>query len=121
MINKALNLDCPDPAETYSTSPHFYTELGIPADAGGSVGSARKAHGARRPKDESRISSTDKADRPARSRSRRRTRGGENAGAHTENASTPTVSDDAAASEGGRPRRRRRRGPRKAAEAAPSN
>ena len=23
MINKALDLDCPDPAETYSTSPHF--------------------------------------------------------------------------------------------------
>ncbi len=88
MINKALDLDCPDPAETYSTSPHFYEEIGIPAEAGGAVGTARKTHGARRPRedsarrpgevrqDESRISSTDKPDRAARTRSRRRTRSG---------------------------------------------
>ncbi|MFD7567975.1 DEAD/DEAH box helicase [Streptomyces tendae] len=30
LINKALDLGFNDPAETYSTSPHFYTELGIP-------------------------------------------------------------------------------------------
>ena len=30
MIDKALGLDCPDPAETYSSSPHLYAELDIP-------------------------------------------------------------------------------------------
>ena len=120
MIDKALQLDCPDPSETYSTSPHFYEELGIPAEAGGSIGAARKAQGTRRPaKDETRISSTDKGDRPARSRSRRRTRGG---GEGTESAGVQKDShanESAATGEGasGKPRRRRRRGPRKAAEA----
>lgn len=30
LINKALGLDHDEPAETYSTSPHFFTDLGIP-------------------------------------------------------------------------------------------
>ncbi|RBP66304.1 superfamily II DNA/RNA helicase [Brevibacterium sanguinis] len=30
LINKALGLDHDDPAETYSTSPHFFSDLGIP-------------------------------------------------------------------------------------------
>ena len=47
MINKALQLDCPDPAETYSSSPHLYEELGIPTEAVGSIGAARKPRGAR--------------------------------------------------------------------------
>lgn len=121
MINKALDLDCPDPAETYSTSPHFYDEMGIPAEAGGSVGAARKPQGPRRPaRDESRISSTDKGDRPARNRSRRRTRGGESATGHVEKTTATTVSTDSPTAEAGsgRPRRRRRRGPRKAAASA---
>jgi len=147
-INKALDLDCPDPSETYSTSPHFYEELGIPAEAGGTVGDARKAHGARRPredgarrsgdgrsgdgrsgegrKDESRISSTDNSERPARTRSRRRTRSGaDGATGHTEKPAVTTTSADgssAPAADGSSSgRRRRRRGPRKAAEAAPLN
>src|SRR5207253_11208209 len=35
MIDKALGLESPDPAETYSNSPHLYDELSIPAGAGG--------------------------------------------------------------------------------------
>jgi superfamily II DNA/RNA helicase len=30
LINKALDLGIPEPPETYSTSPHLYTDLGIP-------------------------------------------------------------------------------------------
>ncbi|GAA4762172.1 DEAD/DEAH box helicase [Citricoccus nitrophenolicus] len=30
LINKALGLDVPEPAETYSSSPHFFEDLGIP-------------------------------------------------------------------------------------------
>ncbi|MDH6587091.1 superfamily II DNA/RNA helicase [Streptomyces sp. SAI-133] len=35
LINKALELDFNDPPETYSTSPHFYEDLGIPAGTKG--------------------------------------------------------------------------------------
>ncbi|MEV2213108.1 DEAD/DEAH box helicase [Streptomyces sp. NPDC050997] len=35
LINKALELNFSDPPETYSTSPHFYEELGIPAGTKG--------------------------------------------------------------------------------------
>jgi superfamily II DNA/RNA helicase len=124
MINKALNLDCPDPAETYSTSPHFYEELGIPAEAGGAVGGAagtpRKRTESRDDRGSSRVSSTDSTtDRSTRTRSRRRTRGGQGANGHAGNDSPATDSAEQATGEAttGARRRRRRRGPRKAAEA----
>jgi superfamily II DNA/RNA helicase len=41
LIDTALGLDCPMPEETYSSSPHLYTELDIPTDAAGTVGAAR--------------------------------------------------------------------------------
>jgi superfamily II DNA/RNA helicase len=130
MIDKALKLDCPDPSETYSTSPHFYAELGIPAGAGGAIGAARKRPESRGSKDRdskgsTRVSSTDsKTDRPTRTRSRQRTRGGgQDGNGHPENGAAQQDSADSSetvtAGEGssaGR-RRRRRRGPRKAAEA----
>ncbi|MFV8165840.1 DEAD/DEAH box helicase [Mycobacterium sp. 134] len=123
MIDKALNLGCPDPAETYSSSPHIYEELGIPADATGSIGTPRKA-APKRSSDEKRISSADE-DRPAktRNRSRRRTRGGESVTGHPEGTSVPAVesadaapateSDDSAGDAAPAARRRRRRRPRK--------
>ncbi|KAA0102571.1 DEAD/DEAH box helicase [Mycolicibacterium sp. P1-5] len=127
MIDKALKLDCADPAETYSNSPHFYEELGIPTEAGGSIGTARKSQGAKaqsgKAADGTRISSTDSnRERPARNRSRRRTRGGDGASGHVETATDATTDGGTAKSaEGGddspaRKRRRRRR-PRNTAEA----
>jgi superfamily II DNA/RNA helicase len=35
LINKALDLGIPEPEETYSSSDHLFTDLGIPADAKG--------------------------------------------------------------------------------------
>lgn len=35
LINKALGLDQAEPVETYSSSPHLYTDLGIPAGTKG--------------------------------------------------------------------------------------
>ncbi|MET1035113.1 MAG: C-terminal helicase domain-containing protein, partial [Arthrobacter sp.] len=35
LINKALGLDQPEPVETYSSSPHLYTDLDIPAGTKG--------------------------------------------------------------------------------------
>ena len=128
MINKALELDCPDPPETYSNSPHMYEELNIPTEAGGAVGAARKSQGTRPPRDsrpskdgdETRISSADR-DRPARNRSRQRTRGGEGASGHvekTEKQAPAVAAGEAGAGDGPARARRRRRRPRNAAGSA---
>ena len=120
MINRVLQLDCPDPAETYSTSAHFYEELGIPAGAGGSIGDARKTHGARPPR-----STEDKPRTPRSGAPRQRTRAGKSNGAATSNGGTsnggagaPKTDTDGEGT--GARRRRRRRGPRKPAEAGTS-
>jgi superfamily II DNA/RNA helicase len=42
VINDTLQLDHAEPVETYSTSPHLYTALGIPEGAGGSLPKARR-------------------------------------------------------------------------------
>ncbi|MDT5209790.1 MAG: hypothetical protein QOF67_2205 [Mycobacterium sp.] len=119
-IDKALGLGCPDPAETYSSSPHIYEELDIPADARGSIGEPRKPQAKRAQADK-----TDKsAERPTRNRTRnrRRTRGGQ-ASAHPEGTAeqgAPEKADataDAAEAAHSGPRRRRRR-PRKTAASA---
>ncbi len=46
LINKALGLDQPEPVETYSSSPHLYTDLDIPEGTKGRLPrSARKLAG----------------------------------------------------------------------------
>ena len=115
LIDRALNLGCPDPAETYSSSPHLYDELDIPTDATGTVGEPRKAQ-TKRP------AAQKSGDKPARksTRNRRRTRGGKPSTGHpeanaeqAEPAEGDTPGDDAAQAG----RRRRRRRPRKTAAA----
>ena len=59
MIDKALGLNTPDPAETYSSSPHLYDELNIPADATGTFGEPRKTPSRQAPR-----RSEKSADRP---------------------------------------------------------
>ena len=116
MIDKALGLGCPDPAETYSSSPHLYEELDIPTDAKATVGEPRKAQAKRAPAEKA-------AEKPARNRTRnrRRTRAGETVtghpGATTEQAepADDAATDGAQGSRSGGRRRRRR--PRKAAAA----
>ncbi|WP_328405300.1 DEAD/DEAH box helicase [Nocardia sp. NBC_00403] len=69
-IDKALGLGIPEPVETYSRSPHLYSELGIPEGVTGTV---------RKPKVE-RDEDAVVVERPARAprkRNRRRTRAGE--------------------------------------------
>jgi superfamily II DNA/RNA helicase len=120
MIDKALGLGCPDPAETYSSSPHIYEELDIPTAARGTIGEPRKTQAKRAPADKADKS----AERPTRNRTRnrRRTRGGQ-ATAHPEGSAEQSApaNDDATADAGeashSGPRRRRRR-PRKTAASA---
>lgn len=109
-IDKALNLGCPEPPETYSSSPHLYTELDIPTDAGSSIGEPRKTQSKKAPAEKS-------ADRPARTRTRRRTRGGQSSSGHPETTGEAAPETDETPADGA-PRRRRRRRPRKAAASA---
>jgi superfamily II DNA/RNA helicase len=117
LINKALGLPFDEPAETYSTSPSLYHDLGVPQEAKGRIVAPRPAA-------ENPARSDDRGgrgpDRPPRrrNRSRTRTRGGQrverpaggappdaaNAPAGTEQRQTDG-GDDAA----GRPKRTRNR------------
>ena len=42
---QGLGLGCPDPAETYSNSPHLYLELDIPTETQGTIGAAAQIAG----------------------------------------------------------------------------
>src|SRR5262245_4345871 len=114
MIDKALNLGSPEPAETYSNSPHLYTELGIPGEATGTVGSPRKSPVKRREGDRT---TSPAAEKPARARSanrRRRTRGGQPVSGHpaangSEGEAAAETQSESASSNGSNNRRRRRR------------
>lgn len=97
MINQMLGLDFAEPEETYSTSPHVYSELNIPKGTKGVLPHAARsraglsaeriedlgetgrvrARGGRRRDEREREHEREREDRPARtSRQRRRTRGG---------------------------------------------
>ena len=119
MIDKALGLGSPDPAETYSNSPHLYAELAIPAEARGTVGTPRKSQAKRR--DTEGEAKSEKSGHARSSAPRRRTRGGQPVTGHP--AGTPSANGDAASDLPGTPpgapsgtpgpsrRRRRRRKP----------
>jgi superfamily II DNA/RNA helicase len=129
-IDKALGLDIPEPVETYSRSPHLFTELGIPTDAKGAVRQPRPKQSEQSGSEQERPAERSAGERPARepstrNRARRRTRGGKAddttaqardtaAGASAE---TPTAA--ASSAEGSdKPARRRRRRRRPGADAA---
>src|SRR6476620_10993052 len=116
MIDKALGLNCPEPAETYASSPHIYEELDIPTDATGTVGEPKRPAAKRAPAEKA-------AEKPARNRTRnrRRTRAGETVTGHPGATTAQAEPADDAATDGAEGSRsggrRRRRRPRKAAAA----
>ncbi|SEC00256.1 DEAD/DEAH box helicase [Rhodococcus koreensis] len=134
LIDKALGLGIPDPVETYSSSPHLYEELSIPAEATGTIKRPRveKAAPAQSENtDTERRENTDtdngekaeRTERPARTRTRRRTRGGRPADSVGPKSPEPTAPESAAPStdadgENSKPRRRRRRRTTKVGAAA---
>ncbi|BBX99536.1 DEAD/DEAH box helicase [Mycobacterium seoulense] len=117
MIDKALGLNCPEPAETYSSSPHLYEELGIPAETSGTVGAPKRPQGQRRSAERD----PQTTERPGRARSgapRRRTRGGQPVSSHPGGtAAGATNGEPAAEAPGNTGTGRRRRRRRKPAEA----
>ncbi|MET9717534.1 DEAD/DEAH box helicase [Streptomyces rochei] len=113
LINKALQLGFNDPPETYSTSPHLFTDLGIPegtkgvlprsertragldaeeledlGEPGGRGGRARGDRGGRGGRDESRSADRERA--PRTPRRRRRMRGGAPVDADGTTTTSPT-------------------------------
>ncbi|GAA3696192.1 DEAD/DEAH box helicase [Gordonia hankookensis] len=116
LINSALGLDMADPVETYSTSEHLRTDLGIPESATGRI-TAPKTDSDGDAKSERRS----RSERPKSNRTRRRTRAGRPASGDGSPAgsekSTSTTADTSAADNtdastdetADKPRRRRRR------------
>ena len=95
VINKALGLPFDEPAETYSTSDHFYSDLGIPRDVKGRLVDAPPTPpraGARRDerggsgRSGAGSSSQEGGQRSGGNRSRSRTRGGRSTDASGETA-----------------------------------
>ncbi|GAF51191.1 superfamily II DNA/RNA helicase [Rhodococcus wratislaviensis] len=140
LIDKALGLGIPDPAETYSSSPHLFEELSIPADATGTIKRPRVERAAKAAPEQSENTGTEQSEntdteqgekaerteRPARTRTRRRTRGGRPADSVGPKSVSPepTAPESSAPSgdtdgEGAsKPRRRRRRRTTKVGAAA---
>jgi superfamily II DNA/RNA helicase len=131
IINDALALGHPEPPETYSTSEHFFSALGIPAKAGSRLapeqrgrqgleaeelekfaetGRHRSPEGRRAGGADRRPGATDSGQR--RSRPRRRTRGGVPVdGSPAQGAHQAAAGDEASkGNDQPGPRRRRRRG-----------
>jgi superfamily II DNA/RNA helicase len=70
-INDALHLDFADPTETYSTSSHLYTELGIPETVNGVLPRAQRERAGLEAEDLEDIGETGKTRSRASSRDRR--------------------------------------------------
>ncbi len=95
LINRALEFGQPDPVETYSSSPHLYEDLSIPAGVKGRISTAPRT---------GTVKTTDvPGERAARSASpRRRRRGSDGAGDSGQTVVVPADhgSDDAGGGEG---------------------
>ncbi len=128
IIDKTLGLDMPEPPETYHTSAWLYADLDIPTDVSGTLPTAdRTRAGLSAEKEEDlgggrrRGSPGPRAERPARTRSRRRSGDtGDGAEPATSDADAVGATDGAeqAPDPNRRPRRRRRVGEVAAGEAA---
>jgi superfamily II DNA/RNA helicase len=131
VINKMLDLPFDDPAETYSTSEHFYHDMGIapgtkgrlvperprepkPERSGSSDrGSSDRGSSDRGGSDRGGSSDRARSDRPRRNRSRSRTRSGQPVDAATATTQEAPAAQNGDGSQGGggnRNRRRRRGG-----------
>jgi superfamily II DNA/RNA helicase len=113
MINKALDLPFPEPEETYSTSPHLFTELDIPAGVTGRLPQGQRTRAGLEAEQVEDLGETGRR-RPAGGESRggdrpRRTGGG--APRRSAGKATAATPDQAGQAESGtsRPRRQRRR------------
>jgi superfamily II DNA/RNA helicase len=129
LINRALDMGQPEPVETYSSSPHLFTDLDIPVGTKGRLRSAPKAAvegGASAPRERtpgSRSRSRGRGDDAPRSSDRDGSGRGAPASTRTAAGSAPAESPSASADttgENGEPRRRSRNRRRRPAGEAPT-
>jgi len=89
LINRALEFGQPEPTETYSSSPHLFSDLDIPAGTKGRLATAPRTQAVKTQEPARERSSAPSGDRPRRSRSRSRSAGSEGeAGAPVATAAT---------------------------------
>jgi superfamily II DNA/RNA helicase len=131
LIDRALEFGKPEPVETYSSSPHLFAELDIPAGVKGRLSTRPVAHTAAHTAPRTApAESAESEQKSTGSRTRRRTRSGGGSSGRTaegtathgeQHAETPHaehVPGSGAHDGAGRPPRRRRRGPRPATPSA---
>jgi superfamily II DNA/RNA helicase len=110
LINDALGLGQPEPAETYSTSEHLYTELSIPPDATGTLPRAMRARAGLSAEATEDLGETGRIrSRPSRPRSRNRGGAGREARQFDGGATTRDKAGKADGAEAPAKARRRRR------------
>ena len=97
LINRGLDMGVPEPVETYSSSPHLYSDLGI---AEGTKGRLPGAHAP---------AVRDPESRPPRDRDRQRTRTTSGEAGGERRAPRESSAEGAGTHDGAAPRRRRRR------------
>jgi superfamily II DNA/RNA helicase len=114
LVSDGLSLDMPVPPETYSTSEHLFSDLGIPTDSSGRLPLAKRTRAGLDAEPEENFGQK----RRTRGRSGRPTRG--QAAARTETAPERQRRDEDDPTAASRPRRRRRRGGVEATPAAES-
>lgn len=107
LIDKALGLGTGEPAETYSTSAHLRSDLGIPDSASGRVGAPTGTGSGRRPDD--RDSRRSGGDGGSGRGPRRRTSAGSASASGSDSSSSSDRSSDQTSPGGGSSTRRRRR------------
>ncbi|WP_243064132.1 DEAD/DEAH box helicase [Humibacter sp. RRB41] len=126
LINRALDFGQPEPTETYSSSPHLYSDLNIPTDAKGRL---KPTPPMKQERQASEPGSSSRRGGSADSRNRRRTRGASDSAPQTSapDAAAPAEKAAAGTHDGqghqhhdgnSAPRRRRRRRPSGGAPAA---
>jgi superfamily II DNA/RNA helicase len=101
LINRALEFGQPEPTETYSSSPHLFSDLDIPAGTKGRLTTAPRTQAVKTQEPARDRSGAPAGDRPRRSRSRSRSGGnGSDAGAGAgEGTTTTTAPTDGSASD----------------------
>lgn len=121
LINRALEFGQPEPVETYSSSPHLFTDLDIPTDAKGRLKSAGpKTESPARERPSGRESSRSGGSRPDRSRTRPQSQPSGAAGADTPTASGTHDGHGAEHHDGNSAPRRRTRTRRRSGGSAPT-
>ncbi len=101
LINRALEMNQPEPVETYSSSPHLFSDLDIPAGSKGRLkatpikDAAPRTSGRGEGRGDGRGPATGSSD--GASRTRRRTRGGSGSGAASVASETVSATADATA------------------------